>query len=66
MTPVTTSSSSTLSEIAALPREELLARLIHFHGKFTFDFSEAYLSLKSTEELRHILLAALKHAASES
>jgi len=38
-------------------------RLLHFHGKFAFDFQENYLERKTTAQLRHILVAAYKHAS---
>ncbi|NIA20869.1 MAG: hypothetical protein GWP05_02625 [Anaerolineaceae bacterium] len=52
-----------LVEIASLSREELMERLLHFHGKFAFDFRENYLKRKTTAQLRHILMAAYKHAS---
>ena len=50
-----------LSEIAALSREELVARLLRFDGQCALDFTEEYLVRKSDDQLRHILVAACKH-----
>jgi len=61
--PVNTVSS--LAEIASLSREELVLRLMTFDGRFHFDFTEAFLAQKSTDQLRHILIAACKHAAKD-
>ena len=52
-----------LSEIASLEREELLQRLMHFNGRVKLDFTESFLARKSTDQLRHILIAACKYAA---
>ncbi|HOI53626.1 MAG TPA: hypothetical protein PLP01_00075 [Phycisphaerae bacterium] len=52
-----------LSTIASLSREELVDRLLHFHGKFAFDFNRQYLEQQPTAQLRHILVAAFKHAS---
>jgi len=52
-----------LVEIACLSRDQLMDRLLHFPGKFAFDFRENYLERKTTAQLRHILLAAYKHAS---
>jgi len=52
-----------LAEIASLSREELVRRLLTFQGDFRLDFTETFLAFKSTDELRHILIAACKHAA---
>jgi hypothetical protein len=53
-----------LVEVASLSRQELKDRLLHFHGKFAFDFQETYLERKTTAQLRHILVAAYRHASS--
>ncbi len=53
----------TLTQIVEMDRPELVARLLHFHGKFHFDFTEQFLESKSTSQLRHILVAASRHAA---
>ena len=52
-----------LSELASLDREELISRLLNFDGKCRLDFSEGFLAAKSTDRLRHILLAAYQHVA---
>ncbi|MBN2581472.1 MAG: hypothetical protein JXL80_00280 [Planctomycetes bacterium] len=54
-----------LSDIASLTREELVDQLLHFHGKFAFDFSQQFLDQQPTAQLRHILVAAFKHAAKQ-
>ena len=53
----------TLSDIASLDRQALIDRLLHFDGQCRLDFTESFLTSKSTDRLRHILLAALKYAA---
>ena len=55
-----------LSEIASLSREALIDRLLHFHGACPLDFSEGFLARKSTDQLRHILIAACKFAGGGS
>lgn len=52
-----------ISSIVAMDRCELVERLLHFHGKFHFDFTEQFLESKPTSQLRHILVAASRHAA---
>ncbi len=52
-----------LVEVASLSRQGLVDRLLHFHGKFAFDFQETYLERKTTAQLRHILVAAYRHAS---
>ena len=54
---------SPLVEVACLSRDQLKDRLLHFHGKFAFDFQETYLERKTTAQLRHILVAAYRHAS---
>lgn len=56
------SCTPSLSEIASLSRDELIDRLLHFHGSCPLDFTEGFLSGKSTDKLRHILMAACKYA----
>ena len=51
-----------LAELASLTREELISRLLTFQGKFRLDFTPSYLEQKTTDQLRHILVAACKHA----
>ena len=63
MDELPTSAACNLAEIASLGREELVKRLLSFQGDFRLDFTETFLALKSTDELRHILIAACKHAA---
>lgn len=52
-----------INRIVAMDRCELVERLLHFHGKFHFDFTEQFLESKPTSQLRHILVAASRHAA---
>jgi hypothetical protein len=47
------------SEVAALSKNELKRRLLHFHGRLKMDFTEDYLDGLALDKLRHILLAAL-------
>ena len=48
-----------VTEICSLERPALIAQLTHFDGDLRLDFSEEYLRQSSTENLRHLLLAAL-------
>lgn len=52
-----------LADIASLSREELIDRLVNFRGSFRLDFTADFLARKPTAQLRHILIAAHKHAA---
>ncbi len=51
-----------LTELAELDRRDLIDRLLHFPGTFKFDFTPEYVEGLSTDELRHILMAAYLHA----
>jgi hypothetical protein len=51
-----------LSQIAALSRDQLVERLLHFEGDCPLDFTAEFLAQKSTDRLRHILIAAYKYA----
>jgi len=55
-----------LSEIASLTREQLVDRLLNFDGRCRLDFTDGFLSQKSTERLRHILIAAYRYAAKQA
>jgi hypothetical protein len=50
---------SFLVQVATLDRDALIARLSQFHGNLRLDFSPEYLATCPTEQLRHLLLAAL-------
>ena len=50
-----------LTEVASLSRDELIDRLLHFRGCCQLDFTESFLASKSTDSLRHILMAACQH-----
>jgi len=52
---------SMIAEIASLSRDQLVERLLHHSGHFAMDFTPEYLASKSDSQLRHILIAALKH-----
>jgi hypothetical protein len=63
-TPGATAAACTvpsLTEVASLSREELIDRLLHFSGCCHLDFTESFLASKSTDSLRHILVAACQH-----
>jgi hypothetical protein len=47
------------SEIAAMGRNEVKSRLLHFRGRLKIDFTEGYLDSLAIDKLRHILLAAM-------
>ncbi len=47
------------SEVCELDRAELLERLTHFDGALPLDFSAEYLEQCATDQMRHILVAAL-------
>ena len=49
-----------LTEIASMTREQLMDHLLHFKGKVHLDFTEGFLTPKSTARLRHLLVAASK------
>jgi hypothetical protein len=49
-------------QVCHLDRNGLIAHLTHFDGPFPLDFSSEYLSEKTTEEMRHLLAAALWRA----
>ncbi|MHC5059575.1 MAG: hypothetical protein ACYTFK_00605 [Planctomycetota bacterium] len=53
----------TASIINSLNKSQIKDRLMHFKGSFKFDFTEAYLDSLSTDNLRHILLAATLKAS---
>jgi len=53
-----------IHQIAELSREELVLALLHFPGTFKFDFTEEYLQSITTDQLRHMLMAAYLHAYS--
>jgi hypothetical protein len=55
-----------LSEIASLSRDQLVERLLHFEGDCPLDFTAAFLAQKSTDRLRHILIAAYKYGGKHS
>jgi hypothetical protein len=50
---------SLVSEVGSLGREAMIARLVNFEGPLRLDFTEEFLAGKSTEEIRHLLMAAL-------
>ncbi len=50
---------SLLVEVAELDREQMIARLTRFPGDLRLDFSKDYLEGCQTDQLRHLLLAAL-------
>jgi hypothetical protein len=52
-----------IHKIAELPREEVIAMLLNFPGTFKFDFTPEYLQGLETDQLRHMLLAAIMHAS---
>ena len=47
------------SVVNSLNKTEVKNRLLHFKGRFKFDFTEAYLEALSVDKLRHILVAAM-------
>ncbi len=51
-----------IHQIAELPREQVIETLLHFPGTFQFDFTQEYLQSLSTDQLRHMLVAAYIHA----
>ncbi len=51
-----------LTKIAVMDRPGLLTQIHTFHDPFPLDFTSEYLAHQSTEQLRHILMAAfLQH-----
>ncbi len=47
------------AELAALNRHQLVPRLLDFPSPTQLDFTEDYLDHLTTDQLRHILLAAM-------
>lgn len=47
------------ADVCRLERAELIERLTHFDGGMTLDFSPEYLSNISTDQMRHLLVAAI-------
>jgi hypothetical protein len=47
------------SAVNSLNKTQLKDRLLHFKGRYKFDFTEAYLEASSVDKLRHILVAAM-------
>ena len=47
------------ARLACLGRDELTPRLLNFPSRTRLDFTADYLSSLSTEELRHLLFAAI-------
>ena len=47
------------TEVAAMGRNEVKSKLLHFRGRLKIDFTENYLDNLTVDKLRHILLAAL-------
>ncbi len=50
---------SLVSEVGGLDREPMIGRLVGFEGAVRLDFTREYLEGTGTEEIRHLLLAAL-------
>jgi hypothetical protein len=50
---------SLLVEVAEMGREQMIAQLARFPGNVRLDFSEDYLEGCGTDQLRHLLLAAM-------
>ena len=50
---------SLVTELCDLDRPSLIARLTHFDGPLHLDFSDEYLEQCTTENIRHLLLAAI-------
>ncbi len=57
---------SLLLEVAALSRADMIERLARFPGHLRLDFSQDYLDSCGTDQLRHLLLAALWRDASRA
>lgn len=52
-------------DLAGWGREDILSQLLNYHSRPRLDFTPEYLSRLTTEQLRHLLLAAmlaLKHS----
>jgi hypothetical protein len=56
--PVTGCIEEAVSAIQSMDKSQLMDKLLHFKGKFEFDYTESYLADLKPEKLRHILLAA--------
>jgi hypothetical protein len=51
-------------QVASLPRAAMIERLARFPGHMRLDFSQDYLNSCGTDQLRHLVLAALWRDAS--
>jgi len=50
--------SHTIEHITSLDRESLIGEMQNFRGRFRLDFTGEYLAGLSTDQIRHLLLAA--------
>lgn len=57
-----TSSRGIAPRIAGMDRRQVIHELMHFKGRIRLDFTEKFLSGKSVDWLRHVLLAACLEA----
>ena len=59
-----------LTRLAEMTRQELVDEIRNFAGPFRLDFSDQFLASATTDQLRHILMAAYlqcrRHAADAS
>jgi hypothetical protein len=55
---------SLIHQVADLPRADMIQRLARFSGNVRLDFSRDYLDGCDTDQLRHLLLAAMWRDAS--
>ena len=56
-----TSEQRITQEVARMGRDQVIYELLHFEGNAPLDFTEQFLSERSVEHLRHILVAARLH-----
>ncbi len=57
--PNSNTSYRLVAELSGLSREELTPRLLAFPSRTNLDFTREFLDTQTTDQLRHILLAAL-------
>ena len=55
------SDKSLADQIMRMDRQAITRALLSFRGRVPLDFTEEFLSRKSTDWLRHVLLAAILH-----
>ncbi len=53
------------AELASLEREQIKPQILNFRSRTRLDFTEEFLDRLTTDQLRHVLLAAMLYLARE-